>query len=419
MMPGHMGPRRFPSSSFGCLFVLAVGMLGGGCDRLGLGGESEEAASPSASEASAKSETPGRAGAGGKAEDEAKENQVAQAEGGEGGAAEDAEGAEHKIDVPGDTGLEAPAGAVELWPLLAELPEDDDKVGIVFAEAPGQTVPLTIGCKAGGEGLALADGTKVRVKDRITGVGIENAEAEIEVDGKTGCVPNHRVLTGGTLLRSEHAAVFHEIRSCGDVCHGETWLFTEAERRPIELDTGPEVNAVFMKDGTVLIGNGDALLAIDLKSGKTTTHLGVTAPAIGPNGEIWVRGTDGVETAERFTLAGKRTPVFEFDVDDEVPKLYGTKPGDEEETDGGDDEIEPSGPSPVRFEDDGKVVVVVIDLGESLLEVRMTPEGKRLSIVDPWSKETLWPKKVKRPRPAPVTPGRGARTRPTRTKRGG
>lgn len=223
-----------------------------------------------------------------------------------------------------------------------------DGTGAIFCPKAGCSVTATL---EGGGTRALAAGTRVRYleDDAMAGGDGEGVKATIELDGKKATVPNVAVITEERLARAPGgaAAVFTVIESCGDFCHSEIWVIGGARAVKLaDADSGPDAPQVaWSPDGRRVAVGTWVLHVVELPGLALRQDDSLVAPAFAPDGALYARDHDTLQLVAVAPDGGKRKLG-------KVPR--GKAPATE-------DEMMPSFPSPPRFEDGGRVVVVTFE----------------------------------------------------------
>lgn len=256
-----------------------------------------------------------------------------------------------------------------VFAIPARLPEHG---AVVLAEQPGGTVTLH---PATGADITLADGESVTLVDESSGVGQGDATATIEARGVRGQVPNARIVDESRIARSPdgHVAIFSAIVTCGDFCHSEVWWLGPAGARSrVTTDGTVDRTVSWRPDGTVAAVGSGALYMVRASDGHTETDTHFTAPAYAPDGALFVRGAEADDAV--FALADGAPPRRVFAAPGRVPPTTEAHPATE--------------PTPVVFEDEGRVLRATFDRGARQVTARAGRDGRPAPAPDPGLAET-------------------------------
>lgn len=229
-------------------------------------------------------------------------------------------------EVPG--GGEAPA-LVE----PRSVPAIEGKRGVVFAPS-GEALELRV--LATGESIAVTDGTPLRLVSEQSGPGLGRADAEVEIAGQIGILPNTAVLVGERLRVSQNGVVslFIATRECEPECVSEIWALHREGRRIRLADDAPRPNVAFSPDGYQVAAHGQGLWLLHVGTWRVFRYKEFTAAAFAPDGALFVRARGATDTVLQMLLGGQVAEIL-------------SEPG----------ALTAAEPDPVTFEDGGKTVV--------------------------------------------------------------
>lgn len=180
-------------------------------------------------------------------------------------------------------------------PLFAGPIAADD--GIVFAPTPGGAVTLRV-IGEGQSTLTLRDGERVRFIEEDSGIGAGSANATVTVRGVRGEVPNAVLIRENRVRRSRDGrwVFFGAIRSCGDFCHSDLWLFgADGTRLNLCADDAPacggaEHDVAWSPDGRTLAVSSAGLYVVELASQPRARAVAmVGSPVFSSSGRLFAR----------------------------------------------------------------------------------------------------------------------------------
>ena len=215
------------------------------------------------------------------------------------------------------------------------IPEIEGKNGVVFAP---DGLPRELRVVATGESVEVNDGTPLTLRNIIAAEGFGRSEAEVEIDGQVGILPNDAVLVGERMRRSpgSKVAIFTAIRECDPKCVTVVWALHPDGRRLQVAPAVEEPSFAFSPDGTQVAVGGKGLWLLQAGTWKVFAYKEFAAPAFAFDNSLYVRSHGATDTVLRFFTGGQ---VYE------VASLEGTPTV--------------AIPVPVTFEDGGKTIVAV------------------------------------------------------------
>jgi len=230
-------------------------------------------------------------------------------------------------EVVADDGVPRPVEAVD------GIPQVEGKQGIVFAPE-GQTFELRV--LATGESVSVGGGTPLRLVSEQSGPGLGRADAEVEIAGQIGILPNAAVLVGERLRRSHNGALalFIATRECEPDCVSEIWALHRDGRKIRVADDAPRPNVVFSSDGYQVAAYNQGLWLLHIGTWRVLRYKEFTAAAFAPDGALFVRARGTTDTVLQMLFGGQVA---------EILNEAGAPTSEEAE--------------PVTFEDGGKTVV--------------------------------------------------------------
>jgi len=128
-----------------------------------------------------------------------------------------------------------PPGPVEPPVVEPGLPKVQGKTGVVFSPDGS---PLELRVLATGVSVLVPDGTPLRLINEQSGKGLGRADAEVEVEGQIGILPNVGVLVGDRWRTSPSSKVglFFATGSCKPDCLQQVWAVHADGRRMMVTD---------------------------------------------------------------------------------------------------------------------------------------------------------------------------------------
>lgn len=223
----------------------------------------------------------------------------------------------------------------EVTPVVAGpgLPRAEGKQGFVFAPE-GESLELRV--LATGESVVVSDGTPLRLVSEQSGQGLGRADAEVEISGQVGILPNTAVLVGERLRVAQNGvmALFVATRECEPDCVSEIWALHRDGRRLRVADDAPRPNVAFSADGFQVAAYNQGLWLVHIPTWRVLRYKEFTAASFAPDGALFVRTHGASDTVLQMLFGGQ------------VAELV-SEPGVPTEAE----------PEPVTFEDGGKTVV--------------------------------------------------------------
>lgn len=215
------------------------------------------------------------------------------------------------------------------------IPEIEGKHGVVFAP-DGMSRELRV--VATGESVEVQDGTPLTLRNVIAAEGFGRSEAEVEIDGQVGILPNDAVLVGERMRRSpgSKVAIFTAIRECDPKCVTTVWALHPDGRRLQVAPSVEEPSFAFSPDGTQVAVGGKGLWLLQVLPWKVFAYKEFAAPAFAFDNSLYVRSFGASDTVLRFFTGGQ---VYEIASLEGAPTV--------------------AIPVPVTFEDGGKTIVAV------------------------------------------------------------
>lgn len=227
----------------------------------------------------------------------------------------------------------APAPSVVVEP---GLPAVEGKHGIVFSP-DGAALELRV--LATGQSVAVTDGTPLRLIAEQSGQGLGRAEAEVEIAGQIGILPNVAVLVGERLRRSPVAkvALFVATSDCAPACVSEVWALHPDGRRLRLSDGVGDPSFAFSPDGLqVAVGGAEGLWHLVVGPWRSYHYREFSAPAFAHDGVLYVRQHGAADAVYQLLFGGQAAHIL-------------TEPG----------QPVTAVPLPVTFADGGRTVVAV------------------------------------------------------------
>lgn len=225
-------------------------------------------------------------------------------------------------------GGEAPPETV-----TGNIPEVEGKHGVVFAPE-GEALELRV--LATGQSVPVTDGTPLRLVSEQSGPGLGRADAEVEIGGQIGILPNTAVLVGERLRRSQNGAVtlFIATRECEPECVSQIWALHRDGRKLRLADDAPRPQVAFSPDGYQVAAYNQGLWLLHIGTWRAYRYKEFTAAAFAPDGALFVRARGATDTVLQMLFGGQVAEVL-------------SEPGTPTSPE----------PAPVTFEDGGKTVV--------------------------------------------------------------
>lgn len=209
----------------------------------------------------------------------------------------------------------------------------EGKRGVVFAPE-GQGLELRV--LATGESVPVADGTALRLVSEQSGPGLGRADAEVEIAGQIGILPNTAVLVGERLRVAQNGAValFIATHECEPECVSQIWALHRDGRRIRVADDAPRPQVAFSVDGYQVAAYNRGLWLLHIGTWRVLRYPELTAASFAPDGALFVRERGASDRVLQMLFGGQ---VAEILSEPGVPKS--------------------AEPAPVTFEDGGKTVV--------------------------------------------------------------
>lgn len=226
-------------------------------------------------------------------------------------------------------------GPVAPPPVVDAIPKVQGKDGVVFSP-DGNGLELRV--LATGDSVLVQDGTPLKLINEQSGKGFGRADAEVEIAGQVGILPNSAVLAGERMRISPVAkvALFIATRQCEPDCVADVWALHPDGRRLLISNNISDASFAFSPDGLQIAVGGKGLWLLNIGTWRVLSYKEFAAPNFAPDSSLYVRSLAGSDAVMRLFAGGQATEVA-------------SEPG-----------LPSAGvPEPVTFEDGGKTIVAI------------------------------------------------------------
>jgi|GEM_PF-3328750 len=229
----------------------------------------------------------------------------------------------------------APEGPGDRLPVTSAIPQVQGKDGVVFS-VDGNGLELRV--LATGDSVLVQDGTPLKLINEQSGKGLGRADAEVEINGQIGILPNAVVLVGNRLRISpvSKVALFVATRECEPDCVADVWALHPDGRRLLVSNSVSDASVSFSPNGLQIAVGGKGLWLLNIGTWRVFAYKEFAAPAFAPDNVLYVRVHSGSDAVMRLFFGGQASEIA-------------SEPG-----------VPTSAvPEPVTFEDGAKTIVAV------------------------------------------------------------
>jgi len=218
-------------------------------------------------------------------------------------------------------------------PVVSAIPKVQGKEGVVFSP-DGNGLELRV--LATGDSLFVEAGTPLKLLNEQSGKGLGRADAEVEINGKVGILPNRNVLVGDRMRISpvSKIALFVATRECEPDCVSDVWALHPDGRKLLMTNSARDAAFAFSPDGLQIAVGGRGLWLLNIGTWRVFTYSEFSAPTFAPDNSLYVRGFGATDNVMRLFFNGQ---VSEIASEPGAPTL--------------------AVPDPVTFDDGGNTIV--------------------------------------------------------------